>query len=35
LILVFLMLFRPKGILGFRELIWFLPERELSRSREV
>ena len=35
LILVFLMLFRPRGILGFRELIWFLPERELPRSREV
>ena len=35
LILVFLMLFRPRGILGFRELIWFLPERELSRATDM
>ena len=35
LILVFLMLFRPRGILGLRELIWFLPERELSRGRQT
>ena len=35
LILVFLMLFRPRGIMGFRELIWFLPGRELSRPREL
>jgi branched-chain amino acid transport system permease protein len=35
LILVFLMLFRPRGIMGFRELIWFLPQRELSRPREL
>jgi branched-chain amino acid transport system permease protein len=31
LILVFLMLFRPRGIMGLRELMWFLPARELSR----
>lgn len=31
LILVFLMLFRPRGIMGLRELTWFLPVRELSK----
>src|SRR5262245_18004496 len=31
LILVFLMLFRPRGIMGLRELNWFLPVRELSK----
>lgn len=31
LILVFLMLFRPRGIMGLRELAWFLPVRELSK----
>jgi branched-chain amino acid transport system permease protein len=35
LILVFLMLFRPRGIMGLRELVWFLPERELSRRPKV
>jgi len=35
LILVLLMLFRPRGIMGLRELTWFLPERELSRGREA
>jgi branched-chain amino acid transport system permease protein len=35
LILVFLMLFRPRGIMGLRELIWFLPDRELSRVRQT
>lgn len=29
LILVLLMLFRPRGIMGLRELPWFLPRREL------
>jgi hypothetical protein len=34
LILVFLMLFRPRGIMGLRELTWFLPTREITkRSR--
>src|SRR5690606_30503621 len=33
LILVFLMLFRPRGIMGFRELTWFLPRRELPHRR--
>lgn len=32
LILVLLMLFRPKGIMGFRELPWFLPKRETRRK---
>ncbi|PTX98750.1 branched-chain amino acid ABC transporter permease [Spartobacteria bacterium LR76] len=32
LILVLLMLFRPKGIMGFRELPWFLPKREARRK---
>ncbi|HEY5741070.1 MAG TPA: branched-chain amino acid ABC transporter permease [Terrimicrobiaceae bacterium] len=31
LILVFLMLFRPRGFMGLRELTWFLPKRELSK----
>jgi branched-chain amino acid transport system permease protein len=35
LILVFLMLFRPRGIMGLHELSWFLPERELSKGRQA
>jgi branched-chain amino acid transport system permease protein len=31
LILVLLMLFRPRGIMGLRELAWFLPKRELEK----
>lgn len=31
LTLVFLMLFRPRGLLGLREFAWFLPGRELWR----
>jgi branched-chain amino acid transport system permease protein len=27
--LILLMLFRPRGIMGMRELPWFLPRREL------
>jgi hypothetical protein len=33
--LVLLMLFRPRGIMGLRELTWFLPERELSKGQLV
>lgn len=32
LILVLLMLFRPRGIMGLRELPWFLPRRELKKK---
>ena len=28
-ILVLLMLFRPRGIMGLREFSWFLPKQEL------
>ncbi len=31
LILVLLMLFRPRGIMGMRELPWFLPKREVKK----
>ncbi|MEO8205554.1 MAG: branched-chain amino acid ABC transporter permease [Chthoniobacterales bacterium] len=34
LILVLLMLFRPRGIMGLREIPWFLPARELSTRRK-
>jgi branched-chain amino acid transport system permease protein len=34
LLLVLLMLFRPRGILGLRELTWFLPKRELFTRRQ-
>ncbi|AHF93337.1 branched-chain amino acid ABC transporter permease [Opitutaceae bacterium TAV5] len=35
LTLVFLMLFRPRGLMGLRECAWFLPAREaLRRERE-
>jgi branched-chain amino acid transport system permease protein len=32
-LLIALMLFRPRGIMGMRELPWFLPRRELFTSR--
>lgn len=32
LLLVLLMLFRPRGIMGLRELVWFIPKRETSIS---
>jgi len=32
-ILVLLMLFRPRGIMGLKELPWFLPRRELRERR--
>jgi branched-chain amino acid transport system permease protein len=35
LILVLLMIFRPRGIMGLRELIWFVPRREISKRREA
>ena len=34
LLLVLLMLFRPRGIMGLRELAWFLPAREVSARRK-
>lgn len=34
LILVLLMLFRPRGIMGLKELPWFLPRRELATRRK-
>ncbi|MEO6846246.1 MAG: branched-chain amino acid ABC transporter permease [Chthoniobacterales bacterium] len=34
LILVLLMLFRPRGIMGLREFAWFLPSRELLTRRK-
>lgn len=34
LILVLLMLFRPRGIMGYRELPWFLPKGELKNRRK-
>ncbi len=34
LILVLLMIFRPRGIMGLRELPWFLPRRELFNRRK-
>ncbi len=34
LILVLLMLFRPRGIMGMKELPWFLPVRELFKGRK-
>jgi branched-chain amino acid transport system permease protein len=33
LILVLLMIFRPRGIMGLRELTWFVPRREISKRR--
>lgn len=33
LILVLLMLFRPRGIMGLKELVWFLPKKE-SKHRQ-
>jgi branched-chain amino acid transport system permease protein len=30
LLLVFLMIFRPRGIMGLRELRWFVPIQELK-----
>ncbi|HEY5791889.1 MAG TPA: branched-chain amino acid ABC transporter permease, partial [Chthoniobacterales bacterium] len=32
LMLVFLMLFRPRGIMGLKELAWFIPKRELPKK---
>lgn len=34
LILVLLMLFRPRGIMGMKELAWFLPGREIFKRRK-
>lgn len=34
LILVLLMLFRPRGIMGLKELPWFLPKGELKNRRK-
>lgn len=35
LILIFLMLFRPKGIMGLRELSWFIPETERTAHFKI
>ena len=35
LILVLLMLFRPRGIMGMRELPWFVPARELFKRPKL
>ncbi|MFZ4682714.1 MAG: ABC transporter permease subunit, partial [Terrimicrobiaceae bacterium] len=32
-LLILLMLFRPRGIMGMKELPWFLPKRELDKRR--
>ena len=34
-LLILLMLFRPRGIMGMRELTWFLPKRELKGRRKL
>jgi branched-chain amino acid transport system permease protein len=34
-LLILLMLFRPRGIMGMRELAWFLPGRELFRKDDA
>jgi branched-chain amino acid transport system permease protein len=34
LILVLLMLFRPRGIMGMREFPWFIPRREFPPKEE-
>jgi branched-chain amino acid transport system permease protein len=34
LILVLLMLFRPRGIMGMREFAWFVPRREFKTKEE-
>ena len=31
-LLILLMIFRPRGIMGMRELPWFLPRRELLKK---
>ncbi len=33
LVLVLLMIFRPRGIMGLREFRWFIPYRDLFASR--
>jgi len=33
-LLILLMLFRPRGIMGMKELPWFLPKRELDKRRQ-
>lgn len=35
LLLVLLMIFRPRGIMGMKELPWFLPKRELSNREKT
>jgi len=34
LVLVLLMLFRPRGIMGLREFAWFVPRREFPKKEE-
>jgi branched-chain amino acid transport system permease protein len=33
LVLVLLMIFRPRGIMGLREFRWFIPGRDLLASK--
>jgi len=33
LVLVFLMIYRPRGIMGLREFRWFIPARDLLASK--
>jgi len=33
-LLILLMLFRPRGIMGMKEVPWFLPKRELEERRK-
>jgi branched-chain amino acid transport system permease protein len=33
LVLVFLMIYRPKGIMGLKEFSWFVPGRDLFGAR--
>jgi branched-chain amino acid transport system permease protein len=32
-VLIFLMLYRPRGIMGLREFRWFIPGRDLFASQ--
>jgi|GEM_PF-4438274 len=34
LILVLLMIFRPRGIMGMREFSWFVPQREFPKKED-
>jgi len=32
-VLIFLMIYRPRGIMGLREFRWFIPARDLFASQ--